>query len=394
MIPRRGYETMTAAVLCAVSLTAGAEPDAERRLFDDLYAADLERVAQTPATDDDVTLARHLLSAAEHDQRPRGVSLLLARHAADLAAPDDTGFETAVAALRRLITIDPDAAAAHRERLGELLLVRYRSARADDRVAAGRLLIDHLFTAADTASADGDADAATGHLRQALSVVRAIDPAAEPAVRARLDALRVRRAVYQRIAIVRRRLQTNPQDTAAATQLIRLYVVDLDNPAAAMRYGFLVDDALADRIRLASVDHEQISDHQAMTLGDWYASLVEHATTPLGRRNALDRARGYYALFLKLHPTDDLQRTRAALALKKLETSTAEPTEAAPAARSTCSCSSNRSATRSRATGRSWPTALRVPPVRTSARPCRSNRSATTGSRSTLNVQPAAAPSS
>ena len=94
----------------------------------------------------------------------------------------------------------------------------------------------------------------------------------------------------------------------------------MDNPAEAAQF---VDETLDETTRkyvpAAAKGEENTPELACQELGKWYQGLADQATTPGAKAAMLTRAGRYVERFLELHPAQDLGRTVALLALKKVQ---------------------------------------------------------------------------
>jgi hypothetical protein len=167
----------------------------------------------------------------------------------------------------------------------------------------------------------GENDKAMLTLRRASSLSRTMDASYQEQIRARLGAAVTRQKIQQKIDLTQRRLRNNPEDRAAATELVRLYIVEFDQPDEARKYSFLIDDEqLKTNITLASRPIESLSEAESLALAKWYADLKSSAMVPASTIAMLRRTQSYYSRVLELHTTEDIQRASAMLALKQIDT--------------------------------------------------------------------------
>ncbi|KPJ77904.1 MAG: hypothetical protein AMS14_00345 [Planctomycetes bacterium DG_20] len=138
-------------------------------------------------------------------------------------------------------------------------------------------------------------------------------------------------------------LERDPKNVSVREGLVRLYLVDLDDPAEAAKYlEGAKDKALLKYVPAAAKGVEAPPELACLELGEWYRDLA--ATAPPHAREAMyARARAYLERFLEIHTAKDLSRTRATLALEKVQeavakltappekpTKTSKPTKATP----------------------------------------------------------------
>jgi len=313
--------------LCA---TEAEEKAAE--VFESLFGADVARVARTRDAADDIALAKRLLDTAKGDaaDKPALVAVLCEK-AYDLSSGHADGYATAAEAAEFLAAQVPAKAAEGAERLVTVRQKQYALAAPDAKAAAGEALVDALLGAADAESAAGDLPGAVSSCRRAEAIARAVKSDRLAAVAARGGHLAHRLAVHREIENMKALVGRDPGSVAARERLVRLYLVDLDDPAAAAEnLEGVQDESLRKYVPAAGKGAEAAPELACMELGDWYRSLGEGA--PEGPKAAMfARAKAYYDRFLSLHPSNDLDRTAATVALKKIEEALAKLGPAATA---------------------------------------------------------------
>ncbi len=124
-------------------------------------------------------------------------------------------------------------------------------------------------------------------------------------------------AVEQRIAELKRTLAKDPKDTDAGRELIQLLVVMKDDPAAALPFRDLADPRTRSHLPLAAKPVDQLGENELMDLGLWYQDLSA-SVKGAARKTVLSRAAGCFERFLALHKKEDLLRSTAAAAMKKV----------------------------------------------------------------------------
>jgi len=244
-----------------------------------IYGEDLKRVAATKDPGDDVALAARLLGAAKAAENQPALLALLCERAADLGLADPRGFDTALTAAYLLAAKVPQQAALAQDTVVVVRQRQYDLGRGVDKAAAGDKLIDALTQASAARTAAGDWEEAGKCLRQAATVAHAIRSDKAPALEAQAKGLVHRQQVALRVGQLKTQVKAAPSNRQAREQLIRLLVVELDNPAEA---AACVDESCDDALR----------------------KFVP--------------ATAYYRRFLDLHTSTDLDRTRVDLTLKKV----------------------------------------------------------------------------
>jgi hypothetical protein len=305
----------------ALALAAGASAaDEAADAFKSLHGDELKRVLATPAPSDDVQLAGRLLRATRTADDPPGLLTLLCEKAYELAFKDPSGYPTALAAMRLLASRVP---AKKVECLQRIVTVRQRqlgAARGDDKAKAAETLIGAQRDLAQAQEAAGDFEGAAATLRQALSLAGNIRSDLKPAIQAQLTDLVARQQAARQLATLKANLEAEPTDAASRKELVRLYLVEMDDPAEAARFvNESLDGPTRKYVPAAARGIEAAPELACAELGDWYRTLVDLARTVPGKSAVLARAREYYNRFLALHPADDAPRAAVAQALKKVE---------------------------------------------------------------------------
>jgi len=322
-------------VLCAVLLgfvvplrAAGADEATET--FNSLYGADLARVRGTGDTRDDVELAVRLLAAAKRAADQPALVAVLCERACDLALGHPAGYPTALKAMDFLVQTVPERGADCAARTLDIRQRQFDTSGGDARTPAAETLIDALVAAADAkVEAAAPAEAATLLVR-ARNVARAVSSPRLADLESRAEALTQRMATGHRISDLVALLEKNPQNTGAHEELVRLYLVDLDDPARAAKWlKGVADKTLLKYVPAAAKGVEAPPELACLELGEWYRDLAGKA--PAHAKAAMyARARAYLERFLTSHTAKDMNRTRATLALEKVQETVAELTAPSP----------------------------------------------------------------
>jgi len=308
----------SAAILLASSLPVLAGEAADT--FNKIYGEDLQRVAATPSPADDVALAKQMVEGAkEAGDQPVFLSLLCEK-AYELAAKDASGYATATASMDLLAGKSPEKKVECLRKNAALYQKQYAAARGEAKTKAGEDVMAALSALAEAQTDAGDSDAAGWTLRQAITVATVIKSENKAALQDRLENLAPRQRVEKQIEAIQAKLDANPKDEASRKELVRLYLVEMDNPAEAAKFlDETVDEATRKYVPAAARPIEEAPQLACTELGDWYKGLADQAATPASKGAMLRRAQAYYQRFLKLHPAADLSRTAATLTLKRIE---------------------------------------------------------------------------
>jgi len=307
---------LTAILLaCPLVVLADEAEDA----FNKLYEEDLKRVAATPSAADDLALAKQLLEAAGQVTNQTAFLTLLCEEAHELAVKDAAGYPTAKAALDLLAANVPEKEVLSLQKVAAMYQRPYATARGDAKAKAGEALIGALKALADAQAAAEDVNGAGATLKQAFVVATTIRSESKAAIQAQLAALGAQQKTEREIAALKAKLERDPQDAASRTEIVRLYLVEMDDPAGAAKFvDETLDEATRKYVPAAAKPLEEAPELACNELGDWYRGLADEATAPASKGAMLRRAKEYYERFLGLHKTDDLARAGAALMLKKI----------------------------------------------------------------------------
>ncbi|HUS47855.1 MAG TPA: hypothetical protein VNA25_21420 [Phycisphaerae bacterium] len=323
MNPRAGRMLCAAVVTLATAALSFSDTPAQdaAAAFDSLYGPAVKRVTATADPRDDVELAEQLLAAAQKAAGQPALLRVLCEKAHDLAARPPAGYKTAVEAMELLSQKVPDAKPACQEKLLALHQARYARGRPDERQAAGEAIIDLCLELSDEQADAGEWAAAAKHARKAMAVAQAIRSPVKDEILALLNELVRREKLERQAASLKARLKANEADRAARDQLIRLLVVELDDPNEAAKFvnADVADEKLRTYVPLAAKPVESLPESVLLELGRWYGALAAKALTA-SREDLYERAKTYLTAYLDKHTTDDLARTEAKLELDRIET--------------------------------------------------------------------------
>jgi formylglycine-generating enzyme required for sulfatase activity len=309
---------MLAAILLAGSLPVAADEAADT--FNKLYGDDLKRVGATPSAADDVALGKQMLEDAKKAEGQPAFLALLCEKAYELAAKDASGYATATVAMDLLAEKVPEKKVECLQKSAGLYQKQYATARGEARTKAGESAITALGALAEAQTAAGDTEAAVLTLRQTVGIATVIKSESKAALQAQIETLASRQKTEKQIAVLKAKLDADPKDAASRKELVRLYLVEMDNPAEAAKLtDETCDEAMRKYVPAAAKPVEDAPEVACTQLGDWYRGLVDQAATPASKGAMLSRAQAYYQRFLELHTAADLARTAATLTLKKIE---------------------------------------------------------------------------
>ena len=297
---------------------SAAEADKATEAFESVYGADLKRVKATSDVKDDLELATRLFAAAKEATGQPELLAILCEKALELASAHSDGYPTALAAMELLPTGVPDKGVWCAERVVEIRQRQFDAARPTNRATAGEELITAILTLVDMKLSAGAPAEGAPLCRKAEAVARAIKSDRLADIDARQKALASALKTLREADSLKALLEKNPQNGPVREKLVRLYLVDLDNPVEAARYvEGVADESLAKYAAAAAKGVESTPELASKELGQWYCTLAEGA--PAAAKAAMvARAKTYYERFLDLHAADDLDRTTVALVLNKV----------------------------------------------------------------------------
>jgi hypothetical protein len=303
---------------CSVPPVGASEADEAKAVFDQLFADAVEKARATPDPMDDVAVAEKLLAAAADAAEQPALLVLLCGHAHALATRHPAGTPVAAQAMRLLAEKAPALKAQCLGRLVDLYQAEYVRGRGPQRQEAGQALLAALTEAADAQVEAREYAEAAALLRRAVGVAGAVAPDQRPALLERVKALADLEKVSRQIALYKGRLKEDPNNQPARNALVQTLLVDLDDPAKAAEFVTAdCDPALQKYVPAAAKGVEAAPALAALELGDWYWDLA-HAAATHPRPAMLLRARAYYERVLATHETEDLNRTKATLAVKRI----------------------------------------------------------------------------
>ncbi len=331
-VSRRAFNIISlsaSAILLSLPSAVIAGEDA-KTLFDGIYRADIARVTATPTFEDDLELAQGMLKVVNSTDTPKALLVVACHQIFDLAGRNEKGYPLAIEVMNQLSSRVPAERQAAQSKVLALYEEWYRQGGREGKAVAGKALIEHLTRMGHASAEDGGFEQATQHYQKALVIADAVDRKARPAILEKIQRLRTHRQLFERIAVVKRQFERNEENTAVADELIRLLVVELDDPGEARKYSLLAKPETQKLLLAATLEIRNLSKEDLMALGDWYHEFAVNTKTLESRRAMTRRATGYYRAFLNVHKENDLQRTKAQLTINKLESQLAQAAKSDP----------------------------------------------------------------
>ncbi|MFO8011931.1 MAG: hypothetical protein R6X20_01365 [Phycisphaerae bacterium] len=294
--------TIAVALLFALApagARAAAPDDEAQAAFKEAFGDDLAKVQATVETADDVALAERMLKKARSGTAGDALEALLCERAYDLAVGEEGGFSVAVDAMERLMRLHPDRREAAREKILNAHQQRYNNARGRDRIEAGEALVRTLVDYADERVAMQQFPEAARLYRRALPLAKNLLSISHDHLKAKLDYAQTRQGFLAQAERLKAHLEEHPDDQDVREKLVRIYVVEFDDPeAAAKQLNLAQDDPLNKYILLAGMTTDKLPVRALAALGHRYRQLAAEASRQ-GRILAMHRARTYYQAYLK-----------------------------------------------------------------------------------------------
>jgi len=308
-------------------------PDvAAAQVVQDIFGEDLRRAATAAQK---VDLAARMLDGARAVQGQPPVAAILCEKAGELGLADPRGYQTVLGAADLLAAKVPEKADVAQEMRVAVRQRQYDQARTpQDRAALGAVLVEAMVSAANGKAHAGRVEEAQRQFSAALVLARALRLPYAVEIEAQQKAASELLRTAARIPALKAQLKAEPTNQAVRDQLVRLLVIDFDNPAEAARYlDGPCDAALLKYVPAAAKGVQAAPELACLELGKWYRELAASAV-PASKVAMLARCRAYCERFLELHAVADLDRFAADQILKmvtdelvKLSPATAAPLE-------------------------------------------------------------------
>ncbi len=290
-----------------------------QKVFDDLFGAEMKRALATFTKKDDVALARSIYRASATARNQPYLMSVLSDAVYTLGVRHPDGYVVAIGAMKNLRR----AVAARVDEANDKMLVlykrRYTIAKGNDRQTIGKEYLRELVSVGDSAVVRDDEDRALDYYRQAQTLAVRVAPRDREKIKGKIDLVTHRKRSRERIEETMIAIRKDKADKEALDELLKLYVVELNDPVSMRRYSFLYPKEEVKLIRLASKHPMDLTAYECGLVGDWYKFKLSSAS-PIGRKSIMSRALVYYNRFLLLHTESDLARTRVKLSAAQFKT--------------------------------------------------------------------------
>jgi hypothetical protein len=267
----------------------------------------------------DLERAKKLVDASDTLEDNRKVQEAFLLKALGLASRAPKGQATAMAALDRLERLLPDQKAKWRENRLKLTRSIFGSSRTiEQREETGKALIDMLLKTAGERVAAGNTTKALADLQEAKKIASVIKDDRKTDILEQIKAVQARAAIGQKIEDLKKSLAENPGNTKARTDLIMIYLLDLDDPGAAISH---LEDDLDEKLKkfVPVAAGLEAGPDTVLQLSEWYKSLADSEPLTSRKLTALNRAKSGYEKFLADEKSKGISQLKAKMSLKKVE---------------------------------------------------------------------------
>jgi hypothetical protein len=303
------------ALLLPAAFSYAGEPEQE---FDASFGQETRQVAASPDTKDDALFAAKLLKAARIIKDDPGLVALMYEKAYHFGVKNAAGYDAAIEAASLLAELAPDRKGEWLEKALSVCQLDYRNAKTPDgKKKAGDRLLKQMMAVAELRLAALKFSEAAGLYHQA-AIVDAPQEDNKEQIQVAIKFAETRQGILRKVEQAKARLEAKPDDRVAAADLVRLYLVELDNPTEATRYVEAAgDESMKRYVLVAGMNLDNLPETGCQELAKWYASLAQGATAP-ARPRMLVRARACYERFLTLHTSQDAAYAAAKMGLDQV----------------------------------------------------------------------------
>ena len=315
----------------ALAVAAPTGPAADPgKAFDAQYGSRVAAATASPEAADDLALAGELLAAAGAPGTDPALLPPLCRNAYDLSSKHTRGFRTAVRAMTLLAKTVPEKKNACQEEILDLFQNRYAKSRGAEKARAGEALVATLVRFADGRAAAGDFAGAGQLYRRAMPLAANLRNVDRLELQTRLNHAVTRQGFRSQAQKLKADLKSNPGDQATRDELVRIYVVEFDDPdTAAKQLNLKADDVSSKYVLLAGMSVERLPARALAELGRWYQDLAAKSSAQ-GQMTALARAKTYYEWYLGTNAAASPSRDGVAAQLRDVDSVLAKVATVAP----------------------------------------------------------------
>jgi len=313
-------------IVCVVlgGWNSGALADAKSD-FQTLFGEEIKRVVASRKPAEAAALAGQMMLAAKSIKDRPDLHVMLWTSAADFGAKDPSGFAAATQALKNLLQAAPDNSSRWTDKLAAIYKRRYMAARGAERAEVGAEQVDDFIKIGDAQTSRGRGRDAMATYRRALSTATVIKSFRRKEILEKIKAANAVATVQRDIERLQKTLAKDPDDIKTRAAVVKLYLVELDDPAQAAK---LLTDDLDEKLRtyvlLAVKNIEDLEAGVCFELGRWYWEMYPSARSSRAKIIVLRRTRAYLERFKSVNTAKDLSALRASVILKKVDAESAK----------------------------------------------------------------------
>ena len=179
------------------------------------------------------------------------------------------------------------------------------------KVATSRPSFTELLAESQKHESAGRYAQAAKSARAAMAMAHAGKLSQVPHIRKQLRRLARRQSSARRLDAMVSVLAGRPDDLAIRERIIKLCIIELDNPARASVFvNEDTDQVLQTYVPMAAKSIDKIAEAPCRELAEWYLNNLKKPSR-FGRVAMLRRVVAYYGRFLKFHTTADAERRDA-----------------------------------------------------------------------------------
>ncbi|MBI5724427.1 MAG: PD40 domain-containing protein [Planctomycetes bacterium] len=323
-VKKRAILAIVSLICSSAAFCPAADP---AKTFEELFGADVKKASTSRNTRDAADFAVKLLENAQKVGDDPVLREYMLNKVCEFAMKDPSGFATAVHAVETLMKEFEAGKNVYADKLLGLYQTQYEKARGAEKVAAGEEYVNHILARGDElmepvqpASQPAGPqinvetiNAAIKFYRQAQVVAGAIKSSELAAqVAQKINEANGLIDLKKRYEDLVSRYAARPDDQVTAKALTLLCLLELDDPALALKYSSASgDEGLKIYVPLAAKPVKDVQESLCMELANWYKALAGSASGLQAKINALSRCKSYVAQFIALHTKSDGEQLKA-----------------------------------------------------------------------------------
>ncbi len=305
------------AVLLALALPVSAfAADEAKRTFDILFASKLKAASMSADVVDDIAVAREMIALARTTGEQPALVVHLCESAYDLCIRTPEGFSVAAEAMALLSDTIAEKRLAAREKHIAVLTRQAAVGKPDDREAAGWALIELLTDIGNEKLEKKQYADAAVDFRRALAFAQQKQPSSVDELKPRLEFALARERAMKRVLRLQERLLGDANDSATAEEIVKIFVIEFDDPEAAVPFLNRVNDAeLKSLVSLSVAPAASLDAAATMKVALWCRSLADQVGSADLKAPLLHRAKSHLLRFLSLQTDGGIEVTKAGVLL-------------------------------------------------------------------------------